>query len=767
MYDFTNVDPVKCCAWLVLPTVYDESLSYGEQLNKFCKALNELIENNNNLPGYVAEMIQNYITSGAIDEVVRNILANYILNVKYPPKGITPAVGDGSADDTNAIQGCIDYAFNQGGGCVYFPYGKYLSRSLTLRSGVSLVGFDRYSTRIVQRGGDTKPLVSGENVQNVQISNLTLDGNNEVQTDDLDVVNILGKDCLFTNLVIKSGFQCFVYNGLGGDLQVDNVDFGGAVRKVAVIMGKDIVQFNNVKFNDLSQVQGECVLDVTSNTGVYNFTSTAVSPVCLKCSGSRNTFIFKCENSTINFEDWGENNNYNVLGYEIKEQLVGKKSSTISGDSTTNIKKNNEQRVNGNNSLHIDGTSTVNVEGISTNVFNNDVSLSVKGAYTGNFSGTNIENCETKKIINSKDIILNPVNPITYKSPVVLNEYFDYVPFKDYDGNEYKVLANFKKIIKDDYIAIIGDSFSSNEQDSLDARGGAESWVSMLNKKTLNYSEGGSGYIRTGVTDRHSTFLTQADQLIKDLETKHITKIIIYGGINDLINNIDNQLILDNAKLLFDKIDKLGIETHLFSLNNGNYLVRYSNFNNSIIELANNYNIIVHNSIQFLYLQKDVFMGDNLHPNKKGEEILFKCINACLNNGDYFVPITFDNKIEPSWQTERIQTTINVNMVVYHPCSGVIDGQFELEFADGTFTIGPYINAAFFVHSDCTEVPYNYNGCTVNYSVKENMKKCIFNPYLITRNGRMCMGFDYSNISDTTVNNLKVISVYFNINLNR
>ena len=82
MYDFTNVDPVKCCTWLVLPTVYDESLSYGEQLNKFCKALNELIENNNNIPQYVAEMIQNYITSGAIDEVVRNILANYILNIR-------------------------------------------------------------------------------------------------------------------------------------------------------------------------------------------------------------------------------------------------------------------------------------------------------------------------------------------------------------------------------------------------------------------------------------------------------------------------------------------------------------------------------------------------------------------------------------------------------------------------------------------------------------------------------------------------------------
>lgn len=411
MYDFTNVDPVKCCTWLVLPTVYDESLSYGEQLNKFCKALNELIENNNNIPQYVAEMIQNYITSGAIDEVVRNILANYILNVKYPPKGITPAVGDGSADDTDAIQGCIDYAFNQGGGCVYFPYGKYLTRSLTLRSGVSLVGFDRYSTRIVQRGGDTKPLVSGGNVQNVQISNLTLDGNNEVQTDDLDVVNVLGKDCLFTNLVIKSGFQCFVYNGLGGDLQVDNVVFGGAVKKVAVINGKDSVQFTNVKFNELGKVQGECVLEVGASDGVYSFSSKAVSPLCISVSGSRNTFNCDIINSSSNFNDTGMMNNFNVLGVEVKEQLAQGKSSSfggskvenITGDKTENITRNREIDVNGTDSVHVDGVSTVNIGGARTEIYGNSRNVGVTGTSNEVYHSTMSENFESKHITNGTD----------------------------------------------------------------------------------------------------------------------------------------------------------------------------------------------------------------------------------------------------------------------------------------------------------------------------------------------------------------------------
>ena len=443
MYDFTNVDPVKCCTWLVLPTVYDESLSYGEQLNKFCKALNELIENNNNIPQYVAEMIQNYITSGAIDEVVRNILANYILNVKYPPKGITPAVGDGSADDTDAIQGCIDYAFNQGGGCVYFPYGKYLTRSLTLRSGVSLVGFDRYSTRIVQRGGDTKPLVSGGNVQNVQISNLTLDGNNEVQTDDLDVVNVLGKDCLFTNLIIKSGFQCFVYNGLGGDLQVDNVVFGGAVKKVAVINGKDSVQFTNVKFNELGKVQGECILEVGASDGVYSFSSKAISPLCLRVSGSRNTFNCNIINSSSNFNDTGVMNNFNILGMEVKEQLAQGKNISIGGNTTENItgsktetvgsgkvenitgskteviSENKSERITGNREINIDGTESVHVDGVSTfnaggartEVYESSLDIDIKGAYTAEYNQNVTKTYRSKRILNTT---YNTVNATSY-----------------------------------------------------------------------------------------------------------------------------------------------------------------------------------------------------------------------------------------------------------------------------------------------------------------------------------------------------------------
>lgn len=50
------------------------------------------------------------------------------------------AKGDGSTDDTAAIQSCIDAVFSAGGGQVFFPIGNYTHTGLTLKHGVVLVG---------------------------------------------------------------------------------------------------------------------------------------------------------------------------------------------------------------------------------------------------------------------------------------------------------------------------------------------------------------------------------------------------------------------------------------------------------------------------------------------------------------------------------------------------------------------------------------------------------------------------------------------------
>ena len=64
MADWNNVNGVCCKPWLVLPAVYSDALSYGDQIAQFCSALNKVIQNNNNLPDYVQQMIQEYISGG-------------------------------------------------------------------------------------------------------------------------------------------------------------------------------------------------------------------------------------------------------------------------------------------------------------------------------------------------------------------------------------------------------------------------------------------------------------------------------------------------------------------------------------------------------------------------------------------------------------------------------------------------------------------------------------------------------------------------------
>mgnify|MGYP001322968239 FL=1 len=136
--DFTVVEPFAFWTQHVLPLVYGDEISYKETLGKMRDILNKLIKNNNNLPEYIQQMIEEYISSGAIEEVIDKILSNFILNVKYPPTGIPKAKGDGTTNDHDSIQGCIDYATDLGGGVVYLPAGKYLTSSLVLKPGVTL-----------------------------------------------------------------------------------------------------------------------------------------------------------------------------------------------------------------------------------------------------------------------------------------------------------------------------------------------------------------------------------------------------------------------------------------------------------------------------------------------------------------------------------------------------------------------------------------------------------------------------------------------------
>ena len=393
---WNNVKTVCCKPWLVLPTVYSDALSYSEQLDKFCYSLNKIIENNNMLPEYIAEKIKEYISSGAIGEVVRDILANYILNVKYPPKGITPAVGDGSADDTEAIQGCIDYAA-ENGGVVYFPYGNYLTQSLTIKNGVSLFGFDRYSTKIVLKGGATKALLNG-NGNNLSVCNLTLDGNSGIQVSDVNVVDMTGSNLMFNDLVIKDGYKLFNFVG-DGHLQLSNIVFGNAVENCFTVDGNVIVQTNNLLFTALSKVGGVSVIDIRANGGNYDFNSVAKCDTCMIITGNDNKVVAMIGGANEDYVDTGEHNNVEIVGHSQKEYFSG------------NVKKNannSETTLQGTRSLHIVGNSTVAIDANSTE--------SVDGTKSEIVTGVTTETYKNQRTVNDKSL-----NETTEKLTVTVN----------------------------------------------------------------------------------------------------------------------------------------------------------------------------------------------------------------------------------------------------------------------------------------------------------------------------------------------------------
>lgn len=413
MDNFKPVDFVRGYCYKILPLVYDDSLSYYEVLCKVKKALNEVIENVNNLPAYIEQLIKEYITSGAIDEIIRELLGGYMLNVKYPPKGITPAVGDGTADDTEAIQGCIDYAQANGYGAVYFPSGKYLSQPITLKSNVGLYGNDRYSTSIICRGGANKALLNG-NIHDVTIANLTLDGNDGFQVNEINCMEVTAKDLLLVNLICVDSSTHMIIAGNGGHLQMDNIIYKFCIFNGLTISGNINVQASHLLFTEINATRSRNVINIGTSNGTFDFTSNAAAPVGMLVTGSNNDVKAVINGASKTFTDTGSNNNINIISKSISQKITGDK---------TVYAVNSLENVTGDKTI-IAGDLSETAENITVNATKN-METDVNNVYT----------------IIAKDLILNPTNPLTYRIPSKHTNLYNTIPMKDYNGNPYNVLT--------------------------------------------------------------------------------------------------------------------------------------------------------------------------------------------------------------------------------------------------------------------------------------------------------------------------------------
>ena len=437
---FTEVKPLFYWVQHILPLVYDDSLSYMELLGKVTKTLNELVENNNLLPDYIMKLIKEYISSGEIEKVLAEVLANYMLNVKFPPKGLTPAVGDGSADDTEAIQGCINYAYQNGGMAVYFPSGAYLTQPLTLNEKVTLFGQDRYTTRIVMKGGATKPLFTGT-VDEMSLTGLGFDGNMDIQVNNVNLFTITVNSAIITNCLLTDGYDLLNIT-VNNELQLDNILFRHAVENALVVGGAGYVQGDNLIFKSLSTLIGKNYIVLNTNKSILEEVKCfGAAPNGVLIGGNSNVVNMWCEACQTPYVDKGTNNTIHVYGASEDEKFTGDvtqyiggflnqtvgatkklvsrnvidtaggtRQESTTGNKTETVNGNDTETVGGDKKETVNGTKSVIVSrSLDENIGTNKIS-SVKGTKTETITGLYTENANGGKVLVSTDYNENVTN---------------------------------------------------------------------------------------------------------------------------------------------------------------------------------------------------------------------------------------------------------------------------------------------------------------------------------------------------------------------
>lgn len=379
--DFKSFTRLRMFCMKVLPTVYSDVLSYDEQVCKLTKTINDMITTINGLPEYIEDIVRELIEQAGLEDIVKQVLADlYFINVKNPPQPLIAAKGDGATNDTSAIQALINYAKTKRG-YLFFPAGNYIVNGITMVDGVSLVGLDRYLTIISLAPDSNKDLITGF-MENSTISNITLNANMNGQTANCSCLNVTVENSLIDNVIFKNGYDSAVFENTN-EFEGYQWLFDGIQHNALTING-DGALISGVIFRNASQLSSNALMIINGRNNITNISSSVEIP---------NGVIFSESNSTIQGEIFNANtpftnasgNYINVTTQTGKYEYTNQTSKQINGNSTT--------------------TATGEIK------------------------------------YNSKDIVLNPTNPLTYKTPTELDNNFNSVPMKDQAGVEYEVLV--------------------------------------------------------------------------------------------------------------------------------------------------------------------------------------------------------------------------------------------------------------------------------------------------------------------------------------
>ena len=208
--------------------------------------------------------------------------------------------------------------------------------------------------------------------------------------------------------------------------------------------------------------------------------------------------------------------------------------------------------------------------------------------------------------------------------------------------------ANMGKKLNDKISAqritlVIGDSWTSTEEDSVNARDGANNWIyyfePLQDELIYQKAEGGSGFVKSGVTSGQ-TFVTQLTNLLSDesisSKKEFIDKIIIYGGLNDIDGGFNEQQIkssIDSINSIIQS-NNLICDVYLAFFNQPKRSVTVDNIKlmNNICSHATELGRKTKKANGFNFSNQDNWASDNYHPNESGSKQIALCMMGFVYN---------------------------------------------------------------------------------------------------------------------------------------
>lgn len=242
-------------------------------------------------------------------------------------------------------------------------------------------------------------------------------------------------------------------------------------------------------------------------------------------------------------------------------------------------------------SKYIPGTNLIKttIESLLVNYYGRDRTAEVSNE-TVIVKNNSIETITNEKNIKAKDIVLNPENPLTYKTPEDLSTYFKSVKFKDKNNNIYDVLVNLnvKKLE-----SLISGIFYAENVNSMIADTNITNNSIVLTACYSLLNDGGNGVY--AITDSKSDFsITLSNGLYANLLYTDCCSILQFGA------NVSKD---DNTAEIQKAID-FSVSKHIkLYVPNGTYKVKNLIAKENLYMFGEGYNSV-------LNLTEGSFAGD-------------------------------------------------------------------------------------------------------------------------------------------------------------